>query len=71
MKIIINICTSLFIYDKNNFTELELHSFCDESVEVYSAAVYARSSKNNNIVTNCKIKNSAKSFGKRSIVCSG
>ena len=38
--------------DQHNVTELELHGFCDASIQVYSAAVYVQSSKNDNIVTN-------------------
>ena len=41
----------LFV-DQQNFTELDLHGFCDASIQVYSAAVYVRLSKNDNIVTN-------------------
>ena len=47
----------LFI-DQQNVTELELHSFCDASVQAYSAAVFVRSSKNNNIVINLLTVNS-------------
>ena len=41
----------LFI-DQRKVSELELHSFYDASMQAYSAAVYVRSAKNNNIVTN-------------------
>ena len=41
----------LFV-DQHNVTELELHGFCDASTQAYSAAVYVRSSKNDNIVMN-------------------
>ena len=36
----------------------ELHGFCEVSMQAYSAAVYVRSSKNNNIVTNLLIAKS-------------
>ena len=38
--------------DQHNVTELELHGFCDASIQAYSAAVYAQSLKNDNIVMN-------------------
>ena len=41
----------LFV-DQHNVTELELHGFSDAPMQAYPVAVYVRSSKNNNIVTN-------------------
>ena len=38
--------------DQHNVTELQLHGFCNASIQAYSAAVYVRSLKNDSIVTN-------------------
>ena len=51
-------CTALlsvpryFFTDQHNVTELQLHGFCDASIQTYSAVFYVRLSKNDNIVTN-------------------
>ena len=57
----------LFI-DQHNFTMLELHGFSDVSMQAYSAAVYVRSSKNNNIVTKLLIAKSKIVLNRKLIV---
>ena len=47
----ISVSRYLFI-GQHNVAELELHDFCDASIQAYSTTIYIRSLKNDNIVTN-------------------
>ena len=38
--------------EQYSVTKLELHSFCDTSIQAYSTVIYVGSSKSGNIVTN-------------------
>ena len=41
-----------YLFVDQHVTELELHSFCDAPIQVYSAVVYVQSSENENVVWN-------------------
>ena len=57
-----------YLFDgQHNVTDLELHSFCDASMQAYSAAVYVPSSKNGNIVTNLSLTAKSKIVTNRNL----